>query len=195
MPWTCFWLEPTDRERCWLRGFTLAADGECPTHPKWGHDAQVQIEDGILIQTPQGLKSAVCEWPHEDPRWPTQCSCGYVFQAADQWQLFRLTIYRRPDTGAEYTLRDAPAGGMWDARWMPKGMRSRLAPDDGLQLMCKVPGGHDWHIDGPSSNGPGWSRQGKPPEITAFPSISAPNYHGWLAKGILSDDLEGRKYG
>lgn len=46
----------------------------------------------------------------------------------------------------------------------------------------------------------GWVVTGQPPNITVSPSINCiPNdynqgYHGWLQNGILSDDIEGRKY-
>jgi hypothetical protein len=43
----------------------------------------------------------------------------------------------------------------------------------------------------------GWVVTGEAPNITTMPSINSfanPGYHGWLKDGILSDDLEGRKY-
>jgi hypothetical protein len=51
-----------------------------------------------------------------------------------------------------------------------------LPPDGGDDL---------WMVDGTASNGPGWTREGKPPKVTARPSILTPRYHGWLTDGFL----------
>ena len=58
-----------------------------------------------------------------------------------------------------------------------------------------------WCVDAVSTDGGGkntnhgWTVTGKPPLITATPSINmVGKYHGWLTDGILSDDLEGRTY-
>lgn len=41
----------------------------------------------------------------------------------------------------------------------------------------------------------GWTVTGEPPNITVTPSINMVNtYHGFLTNGVLSDDVEGRKY-
>lgn len=69
---------------------------------------------------------------------------------------------------------------------------------DAKSLYVVTPGGY-WPIDHPSTgDGPGWTRTGTPPHVTVSPSINfvgQGGYHGWLANGILSDDLEGRTYG
>ncbi len=189
MPWTCFMLTPTTRERRYLRRFTWQTEGECPAHRHWGHDAMVLIEEGPISQTPGGN---VCGdlWPHADPRWPILCSCGYAFQEGDQWQLFRRTIYVRADNGEETTLQEAPIGAMYDAPWLHGMHHFRLV--DGQTLVVKLPGGGEWVIDGESSSGGYWQRSGTPPKITARPSILTSNYHGWLTDGLLSDDLERR---
>jgi hypothetical protein len=67
-----------------------------------------------------------------------------------------------------------------------------------------LPNGHHWEIDSRFGGGPdgqrkqnGWTVTGELPTLTAMPSINSlgPNgYHGWLKDGVLSDDLEGRKY-
>ena len=63
---------------------------------------------------------------------------------------------------------------------------------DGKCLMCRVTGGHDWFIDGKSTNGSGWTRTGTVPRISVKPSIliygrdgKTPVYHGYLTNGIL----------
>jgi hypothetical protein len=66
---------------------------------------------------------------------------------------------------------------------------------DGKCLYVVTPGGY-WPIDHPSSGpGPGWTRTGEPPHVTAMPSINfVDRYHGWLRDGVLTDDCEGRVF-
>lgn len=41
----------------------------------------------------------------------------------------------------------------------------------------------------------GWTVNGVPPLLTISPSINmVDRYHGWLQNGVLSDDVDGRKY-
>lgn len=99
--------------------------------------------------------------------------------------MFPEGLFRRADTGEELTIREAPAGAMWDAAWM------HLKGADGRALMVRTPGGFDWFVDGPATNGPGWTRSGEPPNVTARPSIGVPDhrgafaYHGFLTDGVL----------
>lgn len=124
--------------------------------------------------------------PHDDPRWPTRCACGYVFSADDPWQVFQHQIYRRSDTGEEMTVEEAPPGAMWDAWWYEGFGKT----PDGKHLCVKLPNGSSWYIDGPATGGGSWTRSGTPPIVTAKPSIFAnqgkPNeWHGWLTDGVL----------
>lgn len=86
--------------------------------------------------------------PHDDPRWPRHCGCGYAFQDSDEWQVWTEAIYRRGDTGADTTLRDAAPGAMWNAWWMGK----HHSGPDGRSIVVKLPNGNDWMIDGIASN-------------------------------------------
>lgn len=89
------------------------------------------------------------DWPgRDDPRWPTACECGYVFGPGDEWQHFSDRLYRRSDTAAATTLRDAPPGAMWDAWWYPASWRGA----DGRCLVVKCPNGQEWVIDSRASN-------------------------------------------
>lgn len=192
MPFQCFWLEPTGRLKVHLRRY--ASGTKCDVAGNQGyHQALVRIEDRPAHYTAEGYLASEEPAPNET-RWATHCACGYEFKPEDNWQVFIEEYYRRSDNREETTLRDAPPGAMWDAFWM-KSYRGQLPiPEDGLYLMVRVPGEHEWYVDGPASNGPGWTRTGTVPNITARPSIGSPNYHGWLTDGVLSDDLEGRKY-
>ncbi len=138
-------------------------------------------------------------FPHSDLRWPTHCVCGYAFVESDRRQIFFDDLMRRTDTGEEMTLRDAPAGAMWDAWWYGGSAFPTPPRPDGIHLMVRTPDG-EWYVDGLASNGPrndyGWQRSGDPkaipPTITAKPSIQmgavgSSSYHGWLRDGKLVD--------
>jgi hypothetical protein len=58
---------------------------------------------------------------------------------------------------------------------------------DGRTLIVRLPDRRDWIIDGPSSNGNGWTRTGLPEDGTldVNPSILTPEYHGFLRNGAL----------
>jgi len=183
---TCFWLRPTGRVH---RGLRRYATGKCKKgrHGIYYHNAYVALdvlEDG----NPRGFVDIHLreEIARDHPEWPTACDrCGYTFAEEDHWQVAGNRIYTRLDTGKELLLRDAPPGSMWDAWWM------RTLGPDGRSLTLKTPGG-EWWIDGKSKNGDGWKREGKPPKITARPSIGIYNsdgktwrYHGWLTDGVL----------
>lgn len=121
---------------------------------------------------------------------PTQCrlielSKGYKPVPGDMWYVpwFVEDSYIAPTLSPEYK-RD----------WL--GKRPPIA-------VC-LPNGTHWMIDNRFADGNGgwkengWTITGEAPNITANPSINSmsPNngYHGWLQNGILTDDLEGRRY-
>lgn len=182
----CFLIERAPAVETSLRRFTFSSnpDGRCGSH--FGHDAEVVIgrEPLDLDHTPNG-RSIPGDGMRQDPRWPTACLfCGYVFQPEDEWQYNVSRLWTRIDTGEMFRLSAAPVGAMWHADWYPE----RFYPNspDGLCLVVKTPGG-DWMVDGPSSNGPGWTRTGTIPRVTARPSIAQPGYHGWLTDGVLEE--------
>jgi hypothetical protein len=188
----CFWLEPTDRVRLWLRRFVYSDAMKCPL-PDGYHNAMAPFGEQPARYSTEGIggrryyASFDALGPARgDPQWPTRCACGYAFRDEDTWQVFQQGIYRRVNTGAEMTIEDAPAGAMWDAWWY-----GEPRYPDGIQLMVKLPNGSDWWVDGPFAGGGGsWTRTGTPPVVTASPSIwsrrDLPNsYHGWLRDGVL----------
>lgn len=196
MSWTCVLLIATDRARLSLRRY--ASGKLCSTSGHGIHDASTAIGTAPIVIGERGTWHVDAEeLPHTDPRWPAACTCGYRFEDGDAWQLFQDRLYRREDTGALLTLREAEPGMLWDASWF---VEMGWAGPDGRSLVMRLPGNGEWTIDGPSQNGPGWERTGEPPRITvrpsilSYPSTAGPGYHGWLTDGILSDDLEGRIY-
>jgi hypothetical protein len=198
---TCFWLEPTLDAQVLYRRYVSSAgrseecgvarvpyEGHAPA--VWGyHTAQVAIE-----RRPRGADDAghpPTDAEKADPRWPTHCDCGYAFAPEDNWQVNVHTLYSSPQKNLLLcTLHDAPAGAMWDAPWFHGHGGGHPRNPDGLYLVVRTPAG-DWLVDGPATNGPGWTRTGTPPLVTANPSIGFGNpmhMHGWLRNGVLEID-------
>lgn len=215
-----FMLEPTARVRRSLRRYhscTVEKCGaihahKCPRLHQY-HDAQTPLDEleasyevrevgarRVRVYTDAMHRGP----PRNDPRWPTACSCGYVFADADAWQVFHEAVFRRADTGALTTIREAPEGAMWNAEWLTDWPSYTGA--DGRSLVVKCPGGHDWHIESIASNcglkdgRPDgkfcWQRSGEPPVVTVARgscpncgvgggSIGTPNWHGYLTAGEL----------
>lgn len=68
-------------------------------------------------------------------------------------------------------------------------------------LVVRLPNGVEFCVDSrPTKGGTGWDVTGEAPSITVSPSINSNGfsrehgYHGWLQNGVLSDDVEGRKF-
>jgi hypothetical protein len=200
----CFWLEPTDRVRRYLRRHAgrdarLPDGRQCTANKDGEHEAWAQIEDTEAVWSePDGTvgtpKSVKTGDPAEfigDRRWPTSCECGYRFREDDERQVITALIYRRTDSGEEMTLREAPPGALWDAWWL-HGARTGTAEyggPDGRVIMVKTPAG-PWVVDGPPADRPEqkWTRTGEPPRITVRPSIrigSPVRYCAFLTNGIL----------
>ena len=208
-----YWLEPTDQIAVGLRRYVRLSEGwDCAGGY---HTALVFTgEDPARYVDRDGRRAldTLPATPHEDPRWPTNCGCGYTFTSDDHWQDWQELIYRRTDTGERVTLRDrhasdvggppsAPPGASWDAWWMPESWRG----PDGIALMVRCPNGRDWHVDGEASNCTRkrephqcWVRHGDPRECrvtvdksgdtcaAGAGSIQAGDYHGFLQAGVLT---------
>lgn len=180
----CFWLEPTEEVEVNLRRYRRGVAQDCP-HGGY-HDATRMLARGLKKDYPDYHG----DWhDHDDPCWPTQCSCGYVFAPDDHWQANPDEVLRRVDTGELMTANSAPAGAMRHADWQIRYSGYKVG-DDGVMLAVKLPDGHWWTVDGPAYvNGrqqPGsWTRHGAIPNVTAMPSIDTKTYHGWLTNGYL----------
>lgn len=194
----CFWLEPTDRVRVYLRRYASKEEGAPPCTEMAGengyHQAMVFIEERPVLwgRGGEGNRRYMQEQKHplDDTRWPKACGCGYAFHPRVPFQVFQRQIYRRQDTAELLELEQAPAGAMWDAWWIAEGRLytgpgSMIGPD-GRSLMVRTPGA-EWCVDQPAKNGPGWTRTGAVPDVTATPSIVAGDYHGHLRNGWLEE--------
>lgn len=197
-PIRCYLAEETDDVRRFLRRVTVG-----DFHGQYrGHRAVSPVLDRVCA--PRGSREEVggqVDWPRDDPRWPTRCeSCAYEFTDDDLWLLDVERIWRRPDTGEEFHLRDAAPGAMYWAQW------SNMGGDPEAFSLCVIlPGGHPWSIDGRANNcgRPDdrthrcWCRHGDPPDVTVDKecdtcaagagSIRAGDYHGFLRDGWLVD--------
>ncbi len=191
----CFLLTKTDEVEVNLRRYAFTREGDAV--PFCGrrerrypggdelvydfHNAEVAIarEVGSIAADLNG-DSTIKTVELDDPAWPIACVCGYRFRDEDAKQENRDRLYRRSDTGELVTLSRAPAGALYDAEHFHLDGFQRNG--DGMSLVCKTPAG-EWLIDGPASNGPGWTRTGAPPDIVVTPSIGIghpQHMHGWL---------------
>lgn len=149
-----FFLTPAPRVEFQLRRW--AKDGRCSCDREkvcaWASVDLGELDEP-LREAPHRYERASSEIitvAEDDPRWPTQCVCGYVFQADDERCVDTHRLYAGAPDGKLYSLRNAPVGAMWDAWWMRSGGYGRIGPD-GLYLIVKTPGG-DWGVDDRASN-------------------------------------------
>lgn len=192
-------LDPTDQVVVTLRRFNTKTPCGRKRVRYPGHYEQVYDYHDVEIEIARevGTIESCLDGDHtgrtvavDDPRWPTSCACGYIFTDADMKQESRTRLYSRRDTGELYTISDAPAGALYDSGAF-KDVEGYQRNGDGMSLVCKTPAG-EWLMDGPSSNGPGWTRTGTPPDITVTPSIGIgrpQHMHGWLRNGWLEIDM------
>lgn len=209
----CFWLEPTDTVRRWLRRYTSNHSGKWTCADGW-HEAFLLFGDAPAIwedsefgtRKRRVVRNTESDRPiDDDMRWPVKCDkCDFRFAPNEVRQFFYALLYKRADTGEVLPLRDAPPGAMWDAWWLHD-LRGGYLPGntpDGRVIMVKCPNGHDWCIDSRASNCtlPNdndhhcWIRHGEPPDLVVDKSggptcsagagsIMAGDYHGFLGIG------------
>ena len=213
MTWKCFVALQTQSARQTLRRYHSGEDLPCTGSHSF-HNAQVRI--GLLFPWVSPRVGGTQEHSHEDPRWPTHCSCGYQFTDKDSWQYKLDRIFTRDDHSGEFTLFDLPIGAIIEVPWMLEGYLPPTAADIAagkrlgllsvhywrdwytkrVPLTVQCPGRvAGWCVDQKSNNGDGWGVTGTAPLLTASPSIRMADYHGFLRDGVLTDDLEGRTYG
>jgi hypothetical protein len=196
--WRCFLMAETGSCQRRLRRYESR---HCAARADGGDycEANARIEDGPVVwhRDDAGVlshyTSDVIDWPRDDPRWPTACDhCGQPFGDRAVWQLSIERSYTTPE-GGEHTIRDMPIGAIWRADWLE---RFWAGPDGRCYAVQLPPGGlgDQWVIEQPSQSGGGWVRTGVAPDLTAAPSILTPRYHGYLTGGVLTDDLDGRRY-
>lgn len=152
----CFYIQPVDRMRLYLRRYRSQHPvDEKPCPLPWGyHHERVYIGESAERKTAAGyIEEVPVEVYQDDPRWPAKCACGYEFSAldpADKDQVFTDSVYRNPDNGEERGLRDwqETPGAMWNAWWLADCCHGA----DGLCLMVVCPDGASWTIDGRAQN-------------------------------------------
>ena len=143
----CIFLTETDQAEVSVRRFAYSErKGKCQASGMGAHDASGAIGRRPVLPT----DARGDNHPHDDARWPARCACGYEFAPDDQWQCNPEVLYRRSDNGELVTLRNAPIGAMWFADWLSD--CPEYAGPDGNTLIVRLPGRHDWTVDGRASN-------------------------------------------
>ena len=184
----CFWVEPTGKALRTLRRYRRG-ESDCPVGEY--HKNTVEIGDHFDVLWASAddggryIASIDVADYAGDPRWPTNCACGYAFTEEDHWQAIQEPIYaaedgRRAWISPAYHRQPTP-GAMFDTFWYPS-----LRKEDGLAISVVCPDGAVWCIDVETSSGGFWTRDGVPPKLTVSPSVQTPDYHGFLHDGILT---------
>jgi hypothetical protein len=191
-PIKCFMLNPTGIHYRYLRRYSCTGKSTCI---KGNYHDAMNLLDEI---TDSEERTSGDLYPHDHALWPTKCEhCDYKFTEEDEWQLFHQEKMQRSDNQEFCMYRNAPAGAMWFADWMP------WRGEDGHCLIVVTPDGFHWDIDGRASNcslpndneHKCWVRHGVPPIVTVDKngktcnagggSIGTPNWHGFLRNGYL----------
>lgn len=210
-----FYLEATDRQRCWMRRFLLSEKHTCTAKPGWCCDARFEIGEADIRYTADSAIDVHLVPAKDDPRWPQHCAaCGKAFDRAAEYQVLTRQIYLNAAHNIRCTLEEAPPGACWDAWWVSDradrkedrrpGVGTMLG-DDGRSLVVRCPDGQDWMIDSRASNCTMkddvlhhcWIRHGSPEAgdlhvdkngntcAAGAGSIQTANWHGFLRNGEL----------
>lgn len=119
-------------------------------------------------------------------------------------------IMRNLATGEECPSNKLPSGACWDCNAPPEPAQAKLRRYlyplglDGLSIACRLPDGHDWHIDSRANNCTMkednehrcWVRHGTIGDqlhvdknghtcTAGAGSIATKEYHGFLHNGVL----------
>jgi hypothetical protein len=177
--------EPTGRHQRSLRRFVFSNNSDCPSGY---HNASVMI--GEISEAEADVHGD--NWPHDDSRWPSACSCGYEFVSSDEWQRNDCLIYRLPD-GTEFvnwgSARDVPPGTMIRVPWFDGHGKTEFQLGELADAwLIWLPDGGNWITTQAASGGGFWTVMGVPPMIDVSPSIyhNAPSgWHGFIHNGEL----------
>ncbi len=193
----CFMVHPKGGGYVALRRYSYK---ECPGAKKY-HDATAHTgEIAPITRDPATASKNITPaiWYDGHAKWPKKCAeCSYVFDlhppradgvsdvsGYDLWQVTIDEIWEASD-GRQWLFDDLPPGAMYDAFWT--GWRG----DDGIALAVVLPGGQQWYVDAPASDGTRhWTRTGVPPVVSATPAVQVAGWHGHLTHGHLADTTE-----
>jgi hypothetical protein len=212
-PIKCFFVEPTGIVELYLRRYSRG-DAACSSGWPY-HNAMSLLGDAPAVYVTYDDHECpnIAERPEQidkhDPRWPVECICGYKFTPKDHYQIFQESVYRRHDTGEEFSLRHLPLGAMYFADWFLRPGKNHWRGPDNHCLVVMVPGKdmqpREWMVDGRANNCDlphdtdhrCWVRHGQVPEITVDKngrtcnagagSIKTDGWHGFLRSGYLVD--------
>lgn len=119
----------------------------------------------------------------------------------------RLIVDPPRDDDGNVDTRQLEVGDMWYLNIASEALKRYHLTDQYFAVNAHrqpiailLPGKLFFLIDGKCFNGErgyydGWIVTGDPPMLTVAPSINiVGHYHGFLQSGVLSDDVEGRKF-
>jgi hypothetical protein len=98
-------IAPVDRAEESLRRY--AGGSACDASGVGYHNASVVLGESDFAEPYNGRSAD--DLPHDDPRWPQTCACGYTFAEADEWQHNINRIYE----GSGYR---GPLGAPWPSQ-------------------------------------------------------------------------------
>lgn len=202
----CFVIKQGHQAKRSLRRYHGPEEGEpeCSREGRSYHSTSVEIGTHPLILAEDGMIAPIDPTDYlRDERWPTHCECGFEYSDDDHWQVNQDPIYTAED-GREMTLREAPAGAIWVATWMPEwaGVNGGRGP----AYVVKLPDGHEWmpgmnatNCDRKGQDHDCWCVHGEAPLLTVDKnpepgrttcsagagSIASPGWHGFLTNGEL----------
>lgn len=204
----CFLIAPGNHAKVELRRYTRDEVGRCPSSGLGYHNAEVEIGNASArVEGDDFVIAAPDISDHGDSRWPTACTCGYVFQEGDHWQTGTSVFWIGPD-GSQRPLHEWGTGAMFDAFWMG-GYGSVNGDGPAWSVICPGPGGgagRIWHIGSEASNCTRkgedhdcWCCHGEAPKLTVDKqpepgrstceagagSIIVGDWHGFLRDGFL----------
>ncbi len=190
MPWKVFIATESAYCRRGLRRYSSGSS--CPKGQFSYHNVEVIIDPMLPVAVTDLTSKPGEESEFEgDPRWPTHCECGYKFHPEDSWQVNVNHLYEG-DGRELFILREAPIGAAWHAPWLD---HPKWSGPDGKAWCVMMPGGNEWIVYGPSANGKPWDVKGTIPNITVSPSIGIKgHYHGFIKHGVISEDVDRRKF-
>ena len=173
-----FLLEPTRSFRRHLR--RVVRGSICPLTAS-EHAARVVLDESP-IDGDSDTPTPNAQGPHEnDPRWPSACKCGRLFEDGDAREVTAERVY--VSTHGRVILSEAEPGSVFDATWAKS--KPEFCGKDGKSIVIVLPDLTRWWVDAKSKAGNRWTRIGIPPRLTIWPAVRSGTVHVFVAEGVI----------